>query len=131
MERVRAIAAQILCKLARSDLEARLLVDFPALFAVTRGPRFVTARHTLRARWQVGAAGTPQRVLLFAMLEGRFHDCAPEENATLIRYDIVESLRRVYDAGGDEAVRALAWRLIEAEDDAPCRRKYVSRWKGT
>src|SRR4051812_3115962 len=40
----RAIAAQVLCNLARSDGSQRMLEDFPALFAVTGDERFVTAR---------------------------------------------------------------------------------------
>jgi len=44
---VRAIAAQVLCNLARSDPENRILKDFDALLAVTKDERFVTARHCL------------------------------------------------------------------------------------
>src|SRR3954454_17909525 len=47
--RSRSIAAQVLCKLAKSDPSKRLLRDFPALFAVTRDERFVTARHCLQS----------------------------------------------------------------------------------
>ena len=41
---LRAIAAQVLCNLAKSDPAARMLDDFHALLAVTRDDRFVTAR---------------------------------------------------------------------------------------
>lgn len=34
----RAIAAQVLCNLAKSDPESRMLRDFGDLFAVTRDP---------------------------------------------------------------------------------------------
>jgi hypothetical protein len=43
----RAIAAQLLCNLAKSDPEARMLGDFSALMEVTKDKRFVTARHCL------------------------------------------------------------------------------------
>ncbi len=53
----RAIAAQVLCNLAKSDPENRMLRDFDALLAVTKDERFVTARHCLQSIWKVGAAG--------------------------------------------------------------------------
>lgn len=51
--RVRSIAAQLLCNLTKSDPEQRILVDFPQLLNVTRDDRFVTARHCCRhsGRW--------------------------------------------------------------------------------
>ncbi|MBN1581808.1 MAG: hypothetical protein JXA89_13975 [Anaerolineae bacterium] len=74
--RVRSVAAQILCNLAKSDPENRMLADF-ALFAVTRDERFVTARHALQALWKVGLAG--QQALLLAGFEGRFRECISEK----------------------------------------------------
>ncbi len=47
--RQRAIASQVLCNLARSDPEERMLRDFDALLAVTRDERFVTARHCMQS----------------------------------------------------------------------------------
>ena len=43
----RAIAAQILSNLAKSDPENRILKDFDKLLTVTKDDRFVTARHCL------------------------------------------------------------------------------------
>src|SRR5690242_5601205 len=42
--RQRAIAAQILCNLAKSDPDAHLVEDVAALLTVTKDERFVTAR---------------------------------------------------------------------------------------
>jgi hypothetical protein len=53
----RAIAAQVLCNLAKSDPKNRILKDFPALLAVTKDERFVTARHCMQALWKVGVVG--------------------------------------------------------------------------
>jgi HEAT repeat protein len=50
----RAIAAQLLSNLAKSDPEQRMLKDFDALFAVTRDERFVTARHSMRRLLMIG-----------------------------------------------------------------------------
>lgn len=126
----RAIAAQVLCNLAKSDSKNRMLKDFSALFAVTRDERFVTARHCMQALWKVGASGKKQQKLLVDALEGRFKDCVTEKNCTLIRYDIIQSLRNLYDAAKDEKVKAAALAWIEAEDDLKYRKKYASLWRG-
>lgn len=125
----RAIAAQVLCNLAKSDPQQRILEDFDKLLAVTRDKRFVTARHCLQALWKVGVAGPQQRALLVDGLARRFEDCAEEKNRTLIRYDIAQSLRNVYDATQDETVKATALALIETEGDPKYRKKYASLWK--
>ena len=125
----RAIAAQVLCNLAKSDPKNRILKDFTALLAVTKDERFVTARHCMQALWKVGAAGKKQQKLLVHGLEGRFNECITEKNCTLIRYDIIQSLRNVYDAVKDEKVKAKALALIETEEDIKYRKKYASLWK--
>ena len=44
--KVRAISSQVLCQLAISDPENQMADDFPALLAVTKDERFVTAKQT-------------------------------------------------------------------------------------
>lgn len=126
----RAIGAQVLCNLAKSDPGNRLLRDFPALFAVTRDERFVTARHCLQSLWKVGLAGRPQRQMLVDALAARYFECAAEKNCTLIRYDIIQALQRVYDATGDEGIKIKALDLVAQESDLKYRKKYATLWKG-
>jgi hypothetical protein len=125
----RAIAAQILCNLAKSDLEHRILSDFETLFAITRDERFVTARHGLQALWKIGVVGKPQQEMLLSALENRFRDCSTEKNCTLIRYDILKMVRKVFDVAGDEGIKVMALRLIESEADLKYRKKYGTLWK--
>ncbi len=125
----RAIAAQVLCNLAKSDRKNRILKDFEALLAVTKDERFVTARHCLQALWKVGAAGKKQQKIYMEGLERRFQECITEKNGTLIRYDILQSLRNVYDAVKDEKIKEKALELIETEEDLKYRKKYASLWK--
>jgi HEAT repeat protein len=127
--RVRAIAAQLLCGLARSDPDERLVRDLDALLRVTHDERFVTARHCLLSLWKVGAAGTRQKEALLAGFRTRFEDSANEKNGTLIRHDIVEGLRKLYDADPDERVRELALELISTEQDVKYRKKYSRHWR--
>ena len=97
---VRAIATQMLCNLAKSDPKDRMLKDFDALLAVTKDERFVTARHCMQALWKVGVAGKKQQKKFVDGLAGRFQECISEKNCTLIRYDIIQSLRNVVSTHG-------------------------------
>lgn len=125
----RAIASQVLCNLAKSDPEERMLKDLNALLAVTKDERFVTARHCLQALWKVGAAGKKQQRLLINGLAGRFNECITEKNSTLIRYDIIQGFRNLYEAVQDENVKMKALSLIETEEDQKYRKKYESVWR--
>src|SRR3954465_5044120 len=77
---VRAIAAQVLCNLAKSDPEARMITTLDALLATTKDERFVTARHCMQSLWAVGAAGKDQQNKLVDGLERRFNECSAEKN---------------------------------------------------
>ena len=90
---------------------------------------FVTARHTLQSLWKVGTAGPKQQALVVERLAGRFADCAPEKNWALIRYDIIVDLGQLYDAVGDESIKARALALIETEPDLKYRKKYSTVFK--
>ena len=126
---VRAIAAQVLCNLAKSDPKKRILKDFPALLAVTKDERFVTARHCLQNLWKIGAAGQAQQQVLVEGLAGRYAECISEKNCTLIRYDIILDLRQLYDVVKDESLKTRALVLIETEDALKYRKKYAGVWK--
>ena len=125
---VRAISAQILANLAKSDPQNRMQEDFPTILAVTKDEKFVTARHTLQSIWKVGLESKMQKTVVEA-LANRFKDCINEKNWTLIRYDIIQDLRHLYDAVRDETIKQKALGLIETEEDAKYKKKYASVWK--
>lgn len=126
---VRAISAQVLSNLAKSDPKNRMLKDFDKLLAVTKDERFVTARHCIQSMWKVGVAGKKQQKVYMDGLERRFKECINEKNCTLIRFDILQSFRKVYDKIKDEKIRENALELIETEDDIKYRKKYATLWK--
>jgi hypothetical protein len=126
---VRAISAQVLCNLATSDPKERMLKDFEKLLAVTKDERFVTARHCLQSLWKVGVAGKKQQQVYMQGLEHRFQECVTEKNCTLIRYDILQSFRNVYDVVQDKKIKEKALELIETEEDLKYRKKYATLWK--
>jgi len=126
---VRAISAQVLSNLAKSDPKNRMHKDFDKLLAVTKDERFVTARHCLQSLWKVGVVGKKQQNVYMDGLEQRFKECISEKNCTLIRYDILQSFRNVYDEVKDEKIGAKALELIDTEDDLKYRKKYLTLWR--
>ena len=125
---VRAISAQILANLAQSDPKNRMQKDFPALMAVTGDEKFVTARHTLQSIWKVGREKKMQKMVVDALADW-FKNSITHKNCTLIRYDIIQDLRNLYDEIKDEKIREKALSLIETEEDAKYKKKYASVWK--
>ncbi len=122
---VRASAAQLLCALAaKSDPEERVLDDFLKIWAVTYDEKIVTARHTLQAIWKIGLAGQVQRDLVVSYLAKRFQTCIDEQHPTLIRYDIIVSFKKLFDATNKPILLEIAQRLIEEEQDVKCKKKY-------
>ncbi len=126
---LRSRAAQFLCNLAKSDPDGRIFRDFPALMEMTRDEKFVTARHSLQSLWKIGLAGAKQKEMVLQGLAERYRNCVGEKNYTLIRYDIIEDFRKLYNEDKDESIRQLAADLIEAEEDPKYRKKYAAVWK--
>lgn len=124
----RSRAAQYLANLAKSDPENRILTDFPFLWQVTRDEKFVTARHSLQAIWKVALAGPDQKKMVLQHLNERFLSCEDEKNFTLIRSDIMQGMRQLYDETHDERVKQTAMDLIERVDDPKYRKKYKTIW---
>jgi len=125
----RAIAAQLLSNMAKSDPRRRMLKDFSALLAAPRDERFGAARHCLQSLWKIGAVGKKHRKMVVEWLTTRFVECVAEKDCALIRYDIIQGLRKLYDATGDGKVREKALKLIETEQDLKYRKKYAGLWK--
>ena len=127
--RVRSIASQLLCNLSASDPEGRIKGALAPLLRVTKDERFVTARHCLQSLWKIGLAGDDRKALLVDALGRRFAEAADEKNGTLVRFDIVQGLRHLYDRLQDESLRATAMAWIQTEADPKYRKKYAGVWK--
>ena len=83
----------------------------------------------MQALWKVGVAGEKQKKIYLDGLAGRFKECIKEKNCTLIRYDILQSFRNVYDVVKDEKIKERALTLIETETDLKYRKKYLALWR--
>ena len=126
---VRAICGQLLGNLGKSDPKGRIKKDFDKLLAVTKDERFVTARHTMQNIWKVGLGGKNAQILLVKGLEKRYKECITEKNGRLIRYDILVTLRNLYNATTSSEIKEKALELIELEKDPKNKKKYASVWK--
>lgn len=125
----RSRAAQFLCNLAKSDPEKRMMKDFSAVWEVSFDKKFVTARHTLQSIWKIGLAGEEQKNMVLNQFVDRYINCLPEKNYTLIRFDIIQGLRNLYDAMKDEEIKEIALELIGKEEDPKYKKKFSSVWK--
>lgn len=126
---VRAICGQLLGNLGKSDPKGRMQKDFDKLLAVTKDERFVTARHTMQNIWKVGLGGKNAQILVVKGLEKRYKECGSEKNGVLIRYDILVSMRNLYNATTSSEIMEKALELIELEKDPKNKKKYTSVWK--
>lgn len=124
----RSRSAQFLAYLAISDPQERILDDFSKVWEVTKDEKFVTARHSLQAIWRVGLAGKAQKDVLVSHLVNRYKQCENEKNYTLIRFDIIQNLKNLYDALNDEQLKEHALELIELETDEKYKKKYSKVW---
>ncbi|KHF39392.1 hypothetical protein [Halalkalibacter okhensis] len=125
----RSRAAQYLASLAKSDPEMRMMKDFPRLWEVTKDEKFVTARHSLQSIWKVGIAGTAQKDMVMEYMVDRFKNGTDEKNYTLIRNDILQNMKHLYNHYNDEAIKQIALELIETVDDKKYQKKYMGIWK--
>jgi len=125
----RTIAVQLLSSLTKSDPEQRMLKDLDKLILVTRDEKFVTARHSLQCLWKIGIVSDELKEKLVKALSKRFKECADEKNYTLIRYDILEVLKKVFDIIPDEKLKAHSLAMIQTEPDEKYRKKYAGLWK--
>jgi hypothetical protein len=58
-----------------------------------------------------------------------FNDCVTEKTCTLIRYDILEVFRKIYDSVRTKSSRTGTLSLIQTEEDPKYRKKYTGLWK--
>lgn len=125
----RSIAAQLLANLTKSDPENRMLKDLETVLKVTRDEKFVTARHAMQSLWKIAIVDKNLQNIVTERLVTRFEHGMEEKNGTLIRYDIIQVFRRIYDRIQDFEVRNIALELIEKEADLKYRKKYAGLWK--
>ena len=106
-----------------------MLKDFKQLILLTKDDRFVTARHCLQSLWKIGILHEKHTELVLHGLEERYKDCINDRNTTLIRSDIIQNLKNMYDLLNDEVILTKAYALIDMEMDDKYKKKYLSVWR--
>ena len=125
----RSIAAQVLSGLAKSDPEKRMVKDVEEILKITHDERFVTARHALQSLWKIAIVSPELLGIVTNRLDDRYKNALSEKNGTLVRSDIIEVFKKIYDKTQDEKVKHHALSLIEKEEDPKYRKKYLGFWK--
>jgi hypothetical protein len=122
----RTIAILVLCNLAKSDAQHRLDSSLDLLLAHTKDDKFITSRQCLQNIWKIAAASPQNRDKVIAHLEKRFSECASEAHFNLLRQDIVQSFRLLYDHEKDPELIIKAQGLIKQESEEKYRKQYAT-----
>ncbi len=120
----RSIAIMVLCNLVKSDSQGRLTGSLDRLLAHTSDEKFITSRQCIQNIWKVALSGGQIREKVVAHLEKRFGGCSQEKHYNLIRQDILQSLRYLYDAEKDAGLLAKAKDLVLQEKEEKYRKIY-------
>jgi len=120
----RSIAVIVLCNLAKSDHEERLHGSLDLILKHTRDEKFVTSRQCLQNIWKIALTGRDNYDRIVSHLEKRFSECANEKHYNLLRQDIIQSFRNIYDSTGNEKVLNKARGLLLLEKEDKYRKRY-------
>jgi len=120
----RSIAVKVICSLAKSDNEDRLSKSLDILLLHTKDDKFITSRQCIQSVWKVAVASRKSRKKILGHLEKRFRECSEEKHYNLIRTDIIQSIKFIYDTEKDDKLLTLAQTLIDEEKDVGYRKKY-------
>jgi hypothetical protein len=126
----RSIGILVLCNLAKSDSEHRLDASLDLLLAHTRDDKFITSRQCIQNIWKAAAASQQTRQKVLDHLEKRFRECTPEKHYNLIRQDIIQSIRLLYEEEKDDALLIKAQQLVAEENEQKYRKQYEAVLKG-
>ena len=122
----RSIAIMVLCNLLKSDTENRLEGCLDRLLAHTRDEKFITSRQCLQNIWKVAATSSQTREIVLDHLEKQFEGCAEEKHYNLLRQDIIQSVRLLYDIEKDDEILVRAKGMVKKEQEDKYRKKYES-----
>jgi hypothetical protein len=120
----RSIGIMVLCNLAKSDIEDRLSGSIDLILAHTHDEKFVTSRQCLQNIWKLALTCEDNFKRIISHLEMRFMECINEDHYNLLRQDIIQSMKAIYDSTSDKSVFKKARLLISEENETKYRKKY-------
>jgi hypothetical protein len=120
----RSIAIMVLCNLAKSDTENRVGAILDRLLAHTRDEKFITSRQCILNVWKLALTGRRTKEIVLEHLEKQFDDCTEDKHYNLIRQDIIQSMRLMYDCEKDDELLLRAKEIVKNEKEEKYRKKY-------
>ncbi len=120
----RSIAIMVLCNLAKSDTENRISVSLNLLLAHTKDDKFITSRQCIQNIWKVATTSEQTQKRVLTHLEKRFRECIEENHYNLLRQDIIQSIRLLYENEKDDILLTRAQELVREEKEEKHRKKY-------
>jgi hypothetical protein len=120
----RSIAVMLLCNLAKSDSERKINQSIDKLLAHTKDEKFITSRKCIQNIWKLALVSPDLKEQIIDHLAGRFRECVTEKHYNLLRADIIQSIRNLYDCQSDASLLNFGRSLIELEKEAKHRKKY-------
>ncbi len=120
----RSIGIMLLCNLAKSDPQNRIDASLEHLLAHTKDEKFITSRQCIQNIWKVAATSPSRRAQVLEHLEQRFRDCANDKHSNLIRQDVIQSIKSLYDQEKDGVLLSRARKLALTESEVKYRKKY-------
>lgn len=125
----RSISVMVLCNLAKSDVENRLVDSLNRLLAHTKDEKFITSRQCIENVWKVATANKSNREKVLKHLEKRFIECVGEKHFNLLRRDMIQSMTALYQAEKDDALLTRIQALIAKEQEPKYRKQYEALLK--
>ncbi|HVP21416.1 MAG TPA: hypothetical protein VMS73_06095 [Anaerolineaceae bacterium] len=122
----RSIGIMVICNLAKSDTQDRLSDCLDLLLAHTQDESFITSRQCIQNIWKVAATGRQARDKILDLLEKRYRECTNEKHYNLIRADVIQSIRSIYDATKETTLLTKAQMLIIEEEEEKYRKKLMA-----
>jgi hypothetical protein len=122
----RSIAIFVLCNLAKSDKENRMAKLLPKILAHTKDDKFITSRQCILNVWKIAATSKQMQEKVVKYLESRYKECLTEKHYNLLRQDIIQTIRFLYNSNNDKTLLTLCKKLIAQEIEDKYRKKYLA-----
>ena len=120
----RAAAGIVLCNLAKSDKGHRLEKSIDRLLELTRDEKLTTRRPCLQSMWKPALVSKKIEKKVVACLAQQYEECSNEDHYNLIRQDILQSLRNIYEQTKDEGLKKKCVDLVGKEENPRYRKTY-------
>ena len=117
-------AIRVLCNLVKSDSENRILSCLDRLLDHTRDDKFITSRICIQNIWKIAATNRQAGEIIIGHLEKQFEDCAQGKHYNLVRQDILQSMRQLFDHEKDDRILIIAREMVKQEKEEKYRKKY-------